>query len=489
MTSTPAIPGALPTSSHDAEPNSPPTTYGEPTSCSELESRLFLNQIYPMTEYPELQELPEELIQDEEVKAKRLGTPPQFEAITQDGDFRTDPTAYQHAPFDTVVKELIAQGIHEMVQRQQIDTLWRLYDQSQKENKRLQMENKNLHDELNLQEQLQHQSRAPSPNPMVQTSEGTTASLSNFLLPRSKPRRAEQGHVSPLPPPPRENREDSAATNVSQSGQRSAKVRDAPQLTDGINPSFRKWKMQIEHKFVDNHDHFPSDHSKVAYIVDRVDGEAYDIIESYLEAGHRSTSSELIELLSKRFNDPHRRFKAKDQLTKLVMKPFGDFSTHVSEFIRLANLSQLTREQWKEDLHNTLYSKLKSSMILYRSNSHIDFEEYCNIAQEMAYGLKQEYEENRERRETKQRQQTQMRSNPASKPPQASASPSSMPQSAKPQDTQGNQKPQSEITCYTCGKKGHIRPNCPERKPNTSVKAVEPAELPAHSDPKSDSEN
>jgi len=247
--------------------------------------------------------------------------------------------------------------------------------------------------------------------------------------------------------------------------------------------------MQMEHKFEVNHDHFASDRAKVAYIVDRVDGEAYDIIESYLEADHRSTSSELIELLSKRFNDPHRRLKAKDQLMKLTMKPFGDFSTHASEFIRLANLSQLAREQWKEDLHNTLYSKLKSAMILYRSNSQVDFEEYCNIAQEVAYGLKQENEESRERRETKQRQQAQTRNNPAVKPSQTSASPSSAPQPAKPQGTTEGQKPRSEITCYTCGKKGHIRPNCPEKKPDTSVKAMEPAELPARHDPESDPEN
>ena len=89
----------------------------------------------------------------------------------------------------------------------------------------------------------------------------------------------------------------------------------------------------MEHKFEVNHDHFTSDRAKVAYIVDRVDGEAYDLIESYLEANHRSTSSELVELLGKRFNDPHRRLKAKDQLMKLTMKPFSDFTTHASEFI------------------------------------------------------------------------------------------------------------------------------------------------------------
>ena len=102
---TPLIPGTLPTG-HD----------GEPTLCSKLKSKLFPDQLHAMMEYPELPELPEELIQDEEVKAKRLGTPPQFESITMDGDFRTKPTTYQNVPKDALVAELITQGIHGMVQ-------------------------------------------------------------------------------------------------------------------------------------------------------------------------------------------------------------------------------------------------------------------------------------------------------------------------------------------------------------------------------------
>ena len=62
--------------------------------------------------------------------------------------------------------------------------------------------------------------------------------------------------------------------------------------------------------------------------------------------------------------------------------------------------------QWQEDLHNTLYSKLRIFLILDRPDSHIGCEEDCNIAQEMAYGLEQVNKESRGRREnTKQRQQ------------------------------------------------------------------------------------
>ncbi len=58
--------------------------------------------------------------------------------------------------------------------------------------------------------------------------------------------------------------------------------------------------MQMENKFEVNHGHYDSDHASVVYIVDSVDEEAYAIVEIYLEADHRSTPSELIQLFSKR---------------------------------------------------------------------------------------------------------------------------------------------------------------------------------------------
>jgi len=222
--STPPVPGALPTGRD-----------GEPTFCSKLESKLFPDQLYPLTQYPELQELAEELIQDEEVKTKRLGTPAQFESRTMDGDLSTDPTFFRDAPRDSIVVEMIAQGIHVLVQHQQIDTLWRLYNQGQKEIEQLRTEN------AHLQEQLQHHPQAPSPNSSAQIHESTTVPFASLLLPRMKrpqtARRVGQDRDS-TPPPPRENREDSTATNASQPGQRSAKFRDPPQLSDGVNPSF-----------------------------------------------------------------------------------------------------------------------------------------------------------------------------------------------------------------------------------------------------------
>ena len=65
-------------------------------------------------------------------------------------------------------------------------------------------------------------------------------------------------------------------------------------------------------------------------------------------------------------------------------------------------------------------------------------------------------------------------------PPQASSSPTLQP--PKPQDTQGDRKPRSEVKCYSCGMTGHISPNCSEKKSDATIKAVERAERPANND-------
>ena len=65
-----------------------------------------------------------DLIDDEEAKAKCLGTPPQFEARTVDGDLSSNHVICRNISKVDIVAELIVHGTQAMVQRQQIDTLW-----------------------------------------------------------------------------------------------------------------------------------------------------------------------------------------------------------------------------------------------------------------------------------------------------------------------------------------------------------------------------
>src|SRR6266568_8122943 len=47
---------------------------------------------------------------------------------------------------------------------------------------------------------------------------------------------------------------------------RSAKVTEPPLLTDGTEPTFNNWKLQLQDKLKVNADHFPTARAKMAYI-------------------------------------------------------------------------------------------------------------------------------------------------------------------------------------------------------------------------------
>ena len=55
---------------------------------------------------------------------------------------------------------------------------------------------------------------------------------------------------------------------------RSAKVADPPLLTDGTDPTFDNWKLQLQDKLKVNADHFPNAQAKMAYVFGRTGGNA-----------------------------------------------------------------------------------------------------------------------------------------------------------------------------------------------------------------------
>src|SRR5436189_4306178 len=55
---------------------------------------------------------------------------------------------------------------------------------------------------------------------------------------------------------------------------KSAKIPDPPILTDGKDPTFENWKLQIRGKLQVNADHFPTDEARMAYVFSRTGGDA-----------------------------------------------------------------------------------------------------------------------------------------------------------------------------------------------------------------------
>ncbi|KAF2835574.1 hypothetical protein M501DRAFT_999058, partial [Patellaria atrata CBS 101060] len=62
------------------------------------------------------------------------------------------------------------------------------------------------------------------------------------------------------------------------------------------------------------------------------------------------------------------------------MYPFLESEEDDSTFIRLANEARLSRDQWKEELHDRLYDSLRLTMAEAVGNDEISFQKYCSKA-------------------------------------------------------------------------------------------------------------
>jgi len=212
----------------------------------------------------------------------------------------------------------------------------------------------------------------------------------------------------------------------------------------------------------------------VIYVKSTVQVKAFDHLIACLKQFDKDetvTVEMCRQYLKRVFDDPDKRMKAREELHKLKLNYLGDFGAFYSEFVRLANLSRKAKDLWKEDIHDKLYASLRTHMELFVVDDGCDFETYCQKAQHFARGLGREGQARREAREAAAKKKR-------SKEPSSKAKPGDTAPQGKPSGSGGQRAsdatpasgPQaSDITCYGCGKKGHIRPNCPDRKGEAKV--------------------
>ncbi len=111
---------------------------------------------------------------------------------------------------------------------------------------------------------------------------------------------------------------------------RSAKVADPPLLTDGTDPTFDNWKLQLRDKLEVNEDHFPNNRARMAYVFGRTGGDAQTHLRPrYAEesADPFTSEEEIINHLSSIYEDPFKVQNARLNYKVLNMKITETFST------------------------------------------------------------------------------------------------------------------------------------------------------------------
>ena len=166
--------------------------------------------------------------------------------------------------------------------------------------------------------------------------------------------------------------------------QRSAKVPDPPKLTNGIQPTFDFWHVQILGKFEVNADHFATEDARMYYVFNMTEGDSQKYLyERYKPDAHDRfhTHKEMIQHLRDIYSNPYRVEEARYEYQALRMgihQPFHEFKTR---FIHLADEAQIPPSQRFNDLFDKLTLSLKDKAVTLRGFLNKDFNKlYTHLA-------------------------------------------------------------------------------------------------------------
>ncbi|KAJ9201131.1 hypothetical protein DTO021D3_9021 [Paecilomyces variotii] len=166
--------------------------------------------------------------------------------------------------------------------------------------------------------------------------------------------------------------------------------RDPPLLTDGKNPKFEDWVVQMKSKLKTNADHYYDNESlRIAYVQSRLGGKAmaYAGPRFREESAHPYKSAdEIFTYLQVIFHDPSRRWNAKRQFTRLQMKTDQKYHDFLVGFMSLAGEADINPDDYKDEMFHKVTNSLRNLTVhqYYEANTFNDYTTACHRA---AYAL------------------------------------------------------------------------------------------------------
>ncbi|EED23126.1 conserved hypothetical protein [Talaromyces stipitatus ATCC 10500] len=125
---------------------------------------------------------------------------------------------------------------------------------------------------------------------------------------------------------------------------KSTKLPKGAKLSDGVDPIFDSWLIDMRHSLNSNEDHYDTPETRMAFVKRICEGKA----ARYLLPQMREDSlnpfvnvEDMFEHLKTIFHDVNRVVKAKNQLFTLQMKKDTHFQDFLAEFTELAQDSEI----------------------------------------------------------------------------------------------------------------------------------------------------
>ena len=250
---------------------------------------------------------------------------------------------------------------------------------------------------------------------------------------------------------------------------KSEKVPDPPLLTDGKDPKFEDWMIEMKGKFVANADRLGDDQMKRIYLVSRTSGPARQQLSVRLreDATNPYTSVEqMFKTLTTAFRNPHRRMEADAELQTLYMRPGDKFPEFLAKFLLLASEAGIPDDRYKIELNRRLTDKVKELALPYISEDKT-FDEFTAYVGTVVQSL------NANAQETKRRNPNRSFHNNSNMNPSKITNNSGSAQL----DNTTRQELMSQGKCFHCKESGHVFRDCPRRKKNSNTTQLRKMEV------------
>ena len=257
--------------------------------------------------------------------------------------------------------------------------------------------------------------------------------------------------------------------------QRSAKVIDPPILTNGTDPTFDHWKLQIQDKLEVNSDHFSSIRARMVYVFSRTGGDA----QSHLSPRYSSEASdpfqsdeEMVAHLASIYEDPYKVQNARHSYKSLMMKPSETFTDFRTRFLHLAGQARIPDEDLALDLFDKLTLELQRAVLpMYPDiQTAKELMQRCQALDQGLQRIKARVDRNKTRDQTPRPATTTNSPVTDRKPPTNSQTdlqatrentPARPPLGLRPSyNNPKKQQLSDQGACFSCGQKGHIARDC-----------------------------